>query len=513
MPIRTRLLALAASTAASLLLALALVTVRAGAEPSAVPAEPQNTLTRQRDPIVVLGGSLTAFDGAPLDELFAYAYNSGAWQQIPFQFDEVEPIGNTYVVTEDGQLDTNDELAFMASNAGELAPAGTWIPNNLSTGYPRYELRVVDPLNPGEQAWVYLYRSPTLTPAFGPGYINVTTDTVTTPFFSATANFSETLGLTNLTLNGHLNDMVDRSHLSVKGRVVILPVQLCEEDIMSYITGTGTISNPIIPPQDRPVRYVTGEAGAGASDGAAVYPASLRTTGGPFDLAALAASIPIPGLTLQELRISLDLLNPTASGYAPARYFNSNTAATGVPVDGVPDTVPTALAAWSQYNGSLGSIVQLNTVQTSGTSAFTYYLDNTNATAADCHGTDGAYGESGVRIAPFSGVVTVTQQMYFAAPLSQAAGATYQAYAANPLQTTNTSQLTCFFADLQPDADHTNPALCDNDVDVVDVQRVAGCWNQAPGSPTCPATLDVDRDLDIDVGDVATVANQWGWIR
>lgn len=513
MPVRIRLLAMAALTAVALLWALTLVTTRAGAQPSAVPQDPQNALTRQRDPVVVQGSSLATFAGAPLDELFAYAYNSGTWQQTPFQFDEVEPIGNTYVVTEDGHLDANDELAFMALDAGEQAPAGAWIADNLSTGYLRYELRVVDPLHPNEQAWIYLYRSPTLTPAFGPGYIDVTTDTLTTPFFSATANFSETLGLTNLTLNGHPNDIVDRSHLSVKGRIVILPVQLCEEDIVSYITGTGTISNPIIPPQDKPVRYVTGGAGAAASDGAAVYPASLRTTGGSFDLAALAASIPIPGLTLQELRISLDLLNPTTSGNAPARYINSNTATAGVSVDGVPDTVPTTLAAWSQYNGSLGSIVQLNSVQTTDANAFTYYLDNSSATAADCHGTDGAFGESGVRIAPFSGMVTVTQQLYFAPPLSQAAGATYQAYAANPLQTAGSSQLTCFFADLQPDAGHTNPALCDDDVDVTDVQRVAGCWNQPPGSPACPATLDVDRDMDIDAGDITAVAGQWGWRR
>ncbi len=372
MPIRIRLLAIAASTTASLLMVLALVTVHAGAEPAAVPQDPQNTLTRQRDPVVVQGSSLPEFAGAPLNELFVYAYNGGIWHQIPFQLDEVEPIGNTYVVTEDGQLDANDELAFMALDAG----AG---------------------------------------------------------------------------------------------------------------------------------------AGATANNGASVYPASLRTTGDPFDLAALAASIPIPGLTLQELRISLDLLNPTVSGYAPARYINSNIAAAGMPVDGAPDTVPTALAAWSQYNGSLGSIVLLNSVQTVGTSAFTYYLDNARATAADCHGTDGAYGESGVRIAPFSGVVTVTQQLYFAPPLSQAAGTTYQAYSANPLQTAGVSQLTCFFADLQPDAGHTNPALCDNDVDIADVQRVAGCWNQAPGSPACPTTLDVDRDTDIDAGDIAAVAGQWGW--
>ena len=128
----------------------------------------------------------------------------------------------------------------------------------------------------------------------------------------------------------------------------------------------------------------------------------------------------------------------------------------------------------------MGASSSLAQVEVVGTSAFQYYLDNASASASDCHGSDGAYGESGVRIAPFTGVVTLTQQLYIAPPLAQAAGATYQAYAANPLQRAGTSQLTCFFADLQPDAGHTNPALCDDDVDIADVQRVAGCGTRHP---------------------------------
>lgn len=512
MPIRIRLLAITAATTASLLLVLALVTVHAGAEPSAVPQEPQNTLTRQRDPVVVQGSSLAAFVGAPLEELFAYAYGSGTWHQIPFQFDEVEPIGNTYVVTEDGYLDANDELAFMALDAGEQAPAGAWISDNLSTGYPRYELRVVDPLHPNEQAWVYLYRSPSLSAGSTPRYLSVSTDTLASPFYTATINLSETLGLTGLMLNGHGVDIVDQSHVSVKGTIgpcpFCIPIQYCEEDLLTVITNTGSLSDTV-PPGEYAVRFVSGQPGG---EGTAIYPASFRLGSGALDLSALAGGLPT-GVTLQEIRLTLDLLNPANSGYGPARYFNSNTASVGVPVDGVPDTVPTTLASWSQVNGAYGSLIQLNQVQASGTSPFQYYLDNASATAADCHGTDGAYGESGVRIAPFSGIVTVTQQMVVAQPLSQAAGATYQAYAANPLQTTGSSQLTCFFADLQPDASHTNPALCDDDVDIADVQRIAGCWNQAPGSPACPATLDVDRDADIDTTDITAVAEQWRWSR
>ena len=215
MPIRIRFLAIAALTAVSLLWALALVTARAGAEPSAVPLDPQNTLTRQRDPVVVQGSSLPAFGGAPLDELFAYAYNSGTWQQIPFQFDEVEPIGNTYVVTEDGLLDANDELAFMALDAGQQALGGAWIDDALSTGFPRYELRVSTPCirasGPGS---IFTALPPwrlVLALAICPCL-----PTRSLPFYSATVNFSQTLGLTGLTLNGHGVDIVDQSHVSVE---------------------------------------------------------------------------------------------------------------------------------------------------------------------------------------------------------------------------------------------------------------------------------------------------------
>ncbi len=509
MPHRPFILSLALLMPLLLLLTLSAATSHAQPAGQTGPT-PANTLTRQRDAVMINGAALPDFGGAPLDELFVYRFDGAAWQQIPFQFDEVDPVSNSYVITGDGSLDPADELVFLAQDAGQQAPAGQWIDDPASTAFPRYELTVSDPVHPGEQATVYLYRSLALAPSFGPPYIAVSDDTVTTPFFAATVNFSETLGLTALELNGAGQDIVDQSHLSIKGRVfVVLPVQYCEEDIIGLINDPGLLPSGL-PPGDRPVRYVSGPVGG---DGSAVYPASLRTVVGPIDLSAIAGSIGIPGLMLDEFRISLDLLNPAVSGFSPARFHANTIAAAGVPIDGAPDSVPTTLAAWTQIDGSQGSIVQLNSVQTTGTSAFTYYLDNASATAADCHGTDGAFGENGIRVAPFAGQVTIRQQLYFAQPLSQAAGVLYQSYAANPLQAVAAGQLTCFFADLHPYAAHIDPTQCDDDVDVADVQTVAGCWNLAPGAAGCPATLDVDGDNAITTADITAVAEQWGWQR
>lgn len=48
--------------------------------------------------------------------------------------------------------------------------------------------------------------------------------------------------------------------------------------------------------------------------------------------------------------------------------------------------------------------------------------------------------------------------------------------------------------------------------EVVDVQRVAGCWNQTPGMAACPSLLDVDGEPSITTADIAAVAGHWEWV-
>ncbi len=59
----------------------------------------------------------------------------------------------------------------------------------------------------------------------------------------------------------------------------------------------------------------------------------------------------------------------------------------------------------------------------------------------------------------------------------------------------------CYWADLD----------CDGDVDVVDIQLVAGRWNSSAGDGTYDAKYDLDNDGDIDVVDVQRIASQWNW--
>jgi hypothetical protein len=70
----------------------------------------------------------------------------------------------------------------------------------------------------------------------------------------------------------------------------------------------------------------------------------------------------------------------------------------------------------------------------------------------------------------------------------------------------------CHRADVHPNTDHGNVTACDGDVDIADVQRIAGCWLQ-PVGPACPAALDLDLSGDVGLPDIILAAGYWGWRR
>ena len=51
---------------------------------------------------------------------------------------------------------------------------------------------------------------------------------------------------------------------------------------------------------------------------------------------------------------------------------------------------------------------------------------------------------------------------------------------------------------------------CDGDVDIVDIQKVAGRWNTKCGDDRYVADYDIDKDCDIDIVDIQKVAGHWG---
>ena len=103
------------------------------------------TLDRDADPVIVTGAHMPGFAGAPLNQLFVYAYRGSQWQQIPWQFDEVK--NGKYIAVDNGKLNTADELVVMGGDCGDRAASDNWIGDASARSYPRYEITVIDPLN------------------------------------------------------------------------------------------------------------------------------------------------------------------------------------------------------------------------------------------------------------------------------------------------------------------------------------------------------------------------------
>ena len=138
---------------------------------------------------------------------------AGQWAPVPFQIDEVN-ISGTFVTNDDGLLGSRDELVFMAGDAGDSASAAEWPVDAQARLNSRYAITVTDPLSASQQAWVYLYRSTTLTRSTA-SYITWTFATQTASAMSYTASFSPTkfVGLSNLLINGGNVDILDRQKL------------------------------------------------------------------------------------------------------------------------------------------------------------------------------------------------------------------------------------------------------------------------------------------------------------
>ncbi len=162
-------------------------------------ASPTCTRSRYEEPEVTTGGKLGS--GVPVDHLLGYRWNGRRFVQIPFQVDEiaVRYLSNnasgfaaysetdahpTYVWDEErfrwsasapgdpcravplegvrstpdpvAGLDMNDEVAFMASDAGDTAPRKAQLPRGV---LEMKRVRIVDPYRPRAARFVYVART------------------------------------------------------------------------------------------------------------------------------------------------------------------------------------------------------------------------------------------------------------------------------------------------------------------------------------------------------------------
>ncbi|MEN0045864.1 MAG: T9SS type A sorting domain-containing protein [Bacteroidota bacterium] len=145
--------------------------------------------TRDCDPVVMSGTELPCMLGEAPADVVAFRYQNGSWQQIPVQIDErivldiTAPYGegtgdcyyksredvpwdvlfyadpNTYTGADvnDPNFDDDDELAFMAKDAGDIAPQNACPGGVVST--TKCQVTVRDPLDGNSiLGYVYVFR-------------------------------------------------------------------------------------------------------------------------------------------------------------------------------------------------------------------------------------------------------------------------------------------------------------------------------------------------------------------
>jgi hypothetical protein len=398
-------------------LALWLGLDRAGAETNHTQASISSTLGRPEDPIIVPGAEMPALIGWPIDELVLYSFEADSWSPIPFQIDErTNDITGTYVISEDGLLDANDELVFMGGDTGQLA-SDNWPDDAEARQNQRVRIAASDPLNPGDLGWAYLFRSTTLSTT-ATSYVDwdETLQTITAISYTAAFSPSAFVGLSDLTVNGNGVDILDRQKVRIRSSIITLD----EEDLKAFLTPT--VSIPVVGP-------VRGVANGGAFN-VSIYGARLE--------ALVTFDTSLSPLPIDEIRTSLDLNDPALTSIT--NFFDSNS--TAATIDGTPDAVPASpVIDWYQASGTSGGlVVAFPAVNAGGGTVTNYYKDNGSTDTSDT-GDLRSYGDTGLLVSDPGSSVVLSLVIYVLPPGTlDNVGADYFQRISNPLSTTTATQ-------------------------------------------------------------------------
>ena len=409
--------------------------------PSKVPAP---ALDRPTDPVVMTGAQLPRLLGSAPANLTAYRYKPargrrakrGRWVALPVQVDEravvdfgtpsggpgvqgtvygTPPIGatalqytdpNTFVGPDpDPTLDGNDEVVFMAADAGRRAPARSKRPRGtLRAGATRVLLQ--DPQS-SAKAWVYLFQKngPATQPAdyvrydfhllsgdyrttyhrgAGP---NPEASTISTKDYTAGFSdrwFFDQLGISAGGASGA--DILD-------GYKFAFALGSCGRSEATFNAGEGAF----VVNKDGPVRAIRSYVGANSG------PDTERTDFFYADRHDIVTDLrvhPIPSLFTQYD------LSPAAIGMT---YYDERHQG-GVPVDGNPDTLPGSTPSlWHLWKGAQGTLFVDDRVQSSFAAAFmgsatAFYMDDSTPSATQCWGDSQQIGSAGLSSAPPVGI-------------------------------------------------------------------------------------------------------------
>jgi hypothetical protein len=383
-------------------------------------------LNRPDDPVVITGAGVPSLTGVAPGKILAFAW-SGSWDQIPVQVDERKLVdlrvayptpfpacsspcytpfstpaklryadpGTRVGADTNPALDSDDEIAFMASDTGTEAGAAS-DPAGVVAG-SRVEIVVTDPLD-GGAGYVYLFRQPgSLDPGAGEQYVtysfslnsgaylstydhatglNPETSTVVTPNY--TRRFTDRWQETELKiLRGPATeaDILDRNENQ------FIP-DYCGRSRLTFAQGEGAF----LANRSGPVRAI--RAFLGANSGPMTEHQQIFYAGREEDTTFLRVH-GIPAV--------MSFLDYSAAATGMT-YRNTNNTA-GVTIDGVADSVVAGPLTWESVDGAQGALTSVHTWSTTlAASKFTsFYRDLASPPAGQtpCQGDGGFYGAGG----------------------------------------------------------------------------------------------------------------------
>lgn len=375
-------------------------------------------LNRDLEPVIVTGSDLPIFDNLPLGDLFVVAYTESGWHLIPFQIDEVTETGE-YTVSEDGYLDSNDEIVFMAKDVGQQSTPGT--PPNLLLPISNfwYEIKATNPIDPEQEGWVYLVHapdwgasSPTDYVHFDPLLRRIETESYTVgfPLFRPSIDY--------LALGRNGVDILDRTKVFLDCDMPLLcPVT---EDNLPPATNQSVV-------KDGPVRLILHE-------GRVLGYGTMMSWTRPYSISQTLSG---------DVRVSTDF-NQAITG---ALYYSA-VLPQGVSVDGLPDAVlASPMSDWWQISTLDGSLIEVTDVTTVGGTPANYYVDDAN-TDPDDTGDQRHYGDSGLAITNPNHQFEHRFTWYMLPDPQPNIGAAYSAFNKQPISVSAVFQLGPLFSHL-----------------------------------------------------------------
>jgi hypothetical protein len=433
----------------------------------ASPAAAATPIDRPGDPVVLTGADLPKYVNGGRGPLVGFRWTGSTWVQIPIQIDEravvnfgkiYKDLTGTYYGSQPGlvsglvytgtatftgndpntKFDADDELVFMARDAGVAAPVGTR--PALTARNSGVQVKVTDPLVPGAEGYVYLFKrsSGALLQGAGVSYVTSTTTFVRgaykTKYLRTSGPNPEDSLVTGATYRHHFSDRwaSDRIEVTALGatgvdildrhKALFSPGFCGRSEDTFDMPIQGPVEGVFVTIKSGPIRAIRSYLGANSGP-------STQRTHVFYD----RREDIVTNLRVHSIPSILDFFDYSAA--ATGMTYRNSVNPSGVLIDGVPDTLTAGAPTWEQVTGAQGTINQVAILQTTGftPTVTNYYLDDSTPPVTQCTGDAAAYGSSGLYITssipntdPATGgtaTLTGTRVMYFDSPGGTAADA------------------------------------------------------------------------------------------